>query len=258
MATPLQEYLDFAIASARAAGRLTLDYFHTDMLFDTKRDGSPVTAADRKVEELVRSMIEHRFPCHGIVGEEHEPKEVPGTRHVWYVDPIDGTKSFVRGLPQYAVLLGLEIDGKCEVGVAYFPALDNILYAASGSGCYWNDERTHVREADALHGSAVALADVTSFETAGHLAARRSLEQAGCICVDAQDAYGHALVATGRLDVMVDPVMHPWDGGPFPVILREAGGYFGDWSGNETIHSKEALSTTATLLPEILLLMSSR
>jgi histidinol-phosphatase len=252
----LRDYLDFASETAWLAGRLTLGYFRTGVRADLKEDESPVTAADRRAEELIRSRIERRYPGHAIIGEEFGEEGRPGATHRWFVDPIDGTVSFIRGVPLYAVLIGLEIEGRIEVGAACFPALDETLTAATRLGCRLNGRRVRVRETERLSESIVSFTNPSSFgrharseEWARVL--RSTRYQAGW-----PDAYGHALVATGRLELMLDPVMNPWDCGPFPVILREAGGYFGDWSGNETIHGGEAMSTTQRLLPEVLRLLS--
>ncbi len=126
---------------------------------------------------------------------------------------------------------------------------------ALGSGCFMNGRRCRVRSTPRLARSIVSFTNAASFKTAGREAAWQKILAAAWHSVGWSDAYGHALVATGRLELMLDPIMNPYDCGPFPVILREAGGYFGDWSGNETIHANEALSTTRDLLPEVLRLI---
>jgi len=252
----LRNYLDFAARTAYEAGRLTLGYFGTAAARpDTKPDDTPVTAADREAERLMRAAIRDKYPAHAVVGEEFEDEGDERASHRWVLDPIDGTKAFVRGVPLYGVLIGLEIEGRCEVGAAYFPALDEMLCAATGAGCYLNGRRTRVSEKARLADGIVCFTDAKGFEKYGREAEwRRILSSAG----EARgwsDAYGHALVATGRAEAMLDPAMNPWDCAPFPPILREAGGYFGDWSGNETIEAGEAISTTRTLLPEVLRLI---
>jgi histidinol-phosphatase len=247
----LREYLDFAAQTAYEAGRLTLGYFQTDTLrTEIKPDDTPVTAADREAEELLRARIAEEYPGHAVVGEEYG---VEGdASHRWIVDPIDGTKAFVRGVPLYGVLIGLEIEGTCEVGAAYFPPLDEMVYAATGAGCYRNGRRSRVSSTDKLEDAILSFTDAASFEEHGREEAFRRLCRTAGGSRGWSDAYGHALVATGRVELMLDPVMNPWDCAPFLPILREAGGYFGDWSGNETIYAGEALSTTRTLLPEVL------
>ncbi len=246
------EYLEFAVDAAYKAGRLTLGYFRTGVREETKEDESPVTKADREAESLLRSLINETYPAHAIVGEEHGVTDSGDADCQWFLDPIDGTKSFVRGVPLYGVLVGLEIEGTSQVGVAYFPALDEMVYAAAGKGCYWNGRRVHVADTDRLASSTVSCTDIGSFPQYGRQEEWQRIQEATYYRVGWSDAYGHALVATGRLELMLDPVMSSWDAGPFPVILREAGGYFGSWSGEETIYAGEGMSTTRQLLPDVL------
>lgn len=251
----LQPYLDFAAEAAYLAGRLTLGYFQTGIRPDFKTDDTPVTVADRKAEELIRARIEKQYPHHAIVGEECGTNENEEASHRWFIDPIDGTKSFVRGVPLYAVLIGLEIEGNVEVGAAYFPALDEMIAAASGEGCWWNGRRAHVSDVSNLQQAVVAFSDVATFAQFGRSKAWEHIKQATYFRAGWGDAYGYLLVATGRADLMLDPTMSVWDCAPFPPILREAGGYFGDWQGNSTIYGNEAMATTQALLPEVLALI---
>lgn len=255
MPQSLQPYLEFAVETAYLAGRLTLGYFQAGVRPDFKSDDTPVTAADRQAEELIRARLEQKYPRHAIVGEEFGVKEAAGASHRWFIDPIDGTKSFIRGVPLYGVLLGLEIEGCVEVGVAYFPALDEMLAAASGLGCWWNGRRARVSEVTRLERAFVTCSDVGSFAPHGRGEAWGRIAAAAYHRAGWGDAYGYALVATGRAEIMLDPIMNVWDCGPFPPILAEAGGYFGDWQGNPTIYASEALATTTALLPLVLALI---
>ena len=252
----LRPYLDLAVQTAYEAGRLTLGYFRTEGARpEFKADDTPVTAADREAERLIRARIRARYPVHAVVGEEYGEEGGADGDHRWILDPVDGTRSFVRGVPLYGVLIGLEIGGVCEVGAAYFPALDEMVCAATGEGCYLNGRRARVAATERLADGMVSFTDAASFERHGRGRAWERLLFATGHARGWSDAYGHALVATGRAELMLDPIMNFWDCGPFPPILREAGGYFGDWSGNETIHAGEAMSTTSKLLPEVLRLI---
>jgi myo-inositol-1(or 4)-monophosphatase len=223
-----------------------------------KADDTPVTAADRAAEQLIRGRIEQHYPQHAIVGEEFGATEREGAEFRWFVDPIDGTKSFVRGVPLYGVLIGLEVAGAIEAGAAYFPALDEMVAAAAGEGCWWNGRRARVSDVTDLRGATAAFTDTASFARHGRGAAWERIQAATTYRAGWGDCYGHALVATGRVELMLDPIMSPWDCGPFPVILREAGGYSGDWQGHATIHGHELLSTTQALLPQVLALVEEQ
>jgi len=252
MPDSLSTYLEFVSETAYLAGRLTLGYFGAGIQPDLKADLSPVTIADRQAEELIRSRIERYFPEHAIVGEEFGVTGSEDASHRWYIDPIDGTKSFVRGVPLYGVLIGLEVDGRVEAGAAYFPALDELVAAASGLGCWWNGRRAHASPAKSLSEGIVTCTDPGMFARLGRGEALQRLYDRAYFRTGWSDAYGYALVATGRAEVALDPIMSDWDCGPFPPILREAGGYFGDWRGNVTIHAREGMATTQALLPEVL------
>ncbi len=260
MTEALEEYLEFATETAYAAGRLTLGYFKTGVSPHMKADATPVTVADRLAEELIRQRIEERYPDHGIVGEELPEKTGPSaSHHRWFVDPIDGTRSFVCGVPLYAVLIGLEIEGHVQVGAAYYPALDEMLCAATGKGCWWNGRRARVSTVAELDRAVVTFTGGSpSFWGRGKGEVWEALQRQAGYCAGWTDAYGYLLVATGRTEIAVDPAMATWDCGPFPPILDEAGGYFGDWKGNSTIYGGEALATNASLLPQVLEVLNGR
>jgi myo-inositol-1(or 4)-monophosphatase len=252
----LADFLSFAELTAREAGALTLEYFLTDgARAEFKSDDTPVTIADRKAEELIRRRIAETWPDHQIVGEEYGATE--GTSdYRWIIDPIDGTKSFVHGVPLYAVLIALEIKGKMEVGCAYFPALDEIVSAATGLGAQWNGKPCRVSEVASIDRAVCAHIDTAYFGKNGKGEPWERLQKAVYYNAGWCDAYGYLLVATGRAEIMLDPVMAVWDCGPFPPIFKEAGGYFGDWSGNEgRIDGGEALATNAALRDEVVALL---
>lgn len=256
MTENLRTLLDFAAETAYLAGRLTLGYYQTGLRPDFKADDSPVTLADKQAEELIRSRIEKKFPTHEILGEEFgKGAAFHGASHRWLVDPIDGTKGFTRGIPLYSVLIGLEIEGRVDVGVAYFPALDEMVAAATGEGCWWNGRRAHVSDITDLSRAYIAFSDPRLFDQYNRRAAWEAVKDATYHRGGWGDAYGYALIATGRAELMLDPIMDAWDCGPFPPILAEAGGYFGDWKGNRTIWANEGLGTTNVLLEQVLKLI---
>ncbi len=244
----LQEVLDFAIDAAWQAGRITLQYFQTGVEVEEKADESPVTAADKGAETKLRELIEARFPNDGIVGEEHDDKEGTTGRR-WIVDPIDGTKSFVHGVPLYGVMVGVEVDGEPAVGVVHFPALNEMICAAKGLGCSWNGRPARVSDISDMKDATVIL---TSMKMHG------KGEEIERICSQAKlvrgwgDCYGYMLVATGRAEVMLDPIMNVWDCAALAPIMEEAGGTFTTWSGEATIWGEEAVGTNGVLYDTVM------
>jgi myo-inositol-1(or 4)-monophosphatase len=249
----MQGLLDFATEAAWQAGQLVLSRYQADLAVETKRDGSPVTAADREAETLLRRLIESRFPDHAVVGEELGTTD-KDSAHRWYLDPIDGTRTYIRGVPLFGVLLGLEISGEMVLGVAHFPALGEMVAAAAGHGCRWNGRPARVSSVDRLERALAAYTD------AGELMAHPSgvwdsLRRATALQRGWGDCYGHCLVATGRAEVMLDAFMNPWDCAALVPILREAGGTFTDWDGRTTIHGANAVSTNGALFEPVMRLL---
>jgi myo-inositol-1(or 4)-monophosphatase len=246
----LREFLDFAVDAAWQAGRQTLAHYQTGVTVQRKVDRSVVTVADRQAEQLLRERIATRFPEHAIVGEEFGESDRQSS-HRWVIDPIDGTNTFVRGVPFYGVLVALEIEGTPAVGVTYFPALDEMIAAAQGLGCYWNGRRAHVSTVTTLAEACVTYTD--SHGLRARLGSRwDEVQQATALQRGWGDCYGHCLVATGRADIMLDPRMNPWDCAALIPILQEAGGRFTDWTGSVTIDGGDAVSTNGALHEELL------
>jgi len=247
----LQRLLEFAVDAALQAGEITLEHFQTVLTPERKPDRTFVTVADRKAEERLRALIRQTYPDHGIVGEEFG--EEPGASGwTWIIDPLDGTASFIHGVPLFGVLLGLESDGEAVVGVANFPALGELVSAAKGLGCFWNGRRVAVSVVDNLKDALLLFTDSSSFEPHGREGAFRRLLAATRMHRSWGDCYGHILVATGRAEVMLDPVMNVWDCAALMPILQEAGGTFTDWGGRPTIRGGNAISTNGLLFDQVM------
>jgi histidinol phosphatase-like enzyme (inositol monophosphatase family) len=253
----LSELREFAAELAWQAGKLTLRYFQTNFRTEYKADQSPVTVADRESERLMRELIEARYPHHSILGEE-EGETRPGAAFRWIIDPIDGTKTFVRGVPFYAVLVGLEREGEPVVGAINLPATGELLHAARGEGCSWNGRRARVSTLGSLGEALLTCTDMESMAEEGRGAAYRRLVAATKLQRTWGDAYGHVLVATGRAELMLDPVVSVWDCAALLTVVTEAGGSFTDWGGTPTIHAGEALATNGLVLDEVLRLVGER
>ncbi|NTW89147.1 MAG: histidinol-phosphatase [Desulfobulbaceae bacterium] len=239
--------LQLAVELAEQAGRLTLSYFSRKSLqVFTKRDATPVTEADRKAEELIRAAITSRYPQDGLLGEEFEERP-SGNNRRWIIDPIDGTKAFIHGVPLYGVMIALEIDGEEQLGVVHFPALGEIYYAERGSGAF-------------LNGSPIAVSSISEIKAATVLYTEReylldplSLHPIDQLRHDAGlvrgwgDCYGHMLVASGRAEVSVDKIMSPWDCAALIPIVTEAGGCCFDYRGMTTISGEGLVSANKAI-----------
>ncbi len=247
----LKQLLDFAVRLARAAGDITLRHFKGSFIAERKADHSFVTIADLEAERNLRANIERTFPADGILGEE-EFEKIGTSGRRWIIDPIDGTYSFVHGVPLYAVLIGLEIDGESILGAVNLPAMNELVYAARGLGCFWNDEPAHVSATKSLGEALLLATDCGTCEQYGFGPAAQALQRQVSARRTWGDAYGHVLVATGRADIMLDPVMNVWDCAALPPIVEEAGGTFTDWQGVRTIHGGNAISTNGLLFDDVM------
>jgi histidinol phosphatase-like enzyme (inositol monophosphatase family) len=246
-----QATLDTAVAMVRAAGQRTLRWFRADDLtVERKGDGTPVTAADRDAERYLREQLAVAFPGDGVLGEEEPPTEGTTGRR-WILDPIDGTKAFTCGVPLYSNLLALEDEHGIAVGVVHLPALGETVWAGRGLGCWSERGPAHVSSHVGLPGAYVMSSSLSHWPP-GRVAA---LEAAGAVLRTWGDGYGYALVATGRVAAMVDPAAAPYDLGPMPVLLAEAGGRFTDLDGEVGIESGSGVATNGHLHDELLALL---
>lgn len=248
----LEALVVLARRAARAGGRRTLEYFGRRLAFETKPDGSPVTDADRASEAAIHAVLRRARPGDGFTGEEGGTV-LGGSGVHWIVDPLDGTKSFIHGVPLYSVLVAAEVRGIPAVGVIDLPALDETVSAARGTGCRWNGRPARVSVIDRLAEATVLTTSVRGLEDRGlpfDRIARSSRLQRGW-----GDGYGYALVATGRADVMIDAEVNVWDTAPLLPILEQAGGRLTDWSGRTTIHGRDAVGSNGLLHDEIVRLL---
>lgn len=247
----LESLLDFAVRVAREAGDITRHYFRRTLAVERKADGSLVTAADREAERFIRESIQDTFPDDGILGEEEDERPGTSTRR-WIIDPLDGTYSFVHGVPLFGVLIALEVAAEPMLGVVNLPALDELVYAAHELGCFWNGEPARVSATQSLSGALLLATDFGSCEQYGFGRAAEALQRRAAARRTWGDCYGHILVATGRADIMLDPVMNVWDCAALLPILEEAGGTFTNWQGQRTIHGGNAVSSNSSLYQEMM------
>lgn len=256
---PLATRLDLARRIATEAGKLTLDHFQAhDLAVEWKQDHSPVTVADRRAEQFLRDQIVAAFATDAILGEEF-PERQGNSGWRWILDPIDGTKSFIRGVPLYGTMVGLEHERNSVAGVVYIPALDECIYAARGEGAWHSTKGSSPKRARVSArtelGQALLCASDTRVEDPAKREAYARLQSAVAVSRTWGDCYGYLLVATGRAEIMIDPVMNVWDAAAIAPIVTEAGGTFTDWQGRATIYEGEGIATNGHLLEAVLALV---
>jgi len=238
--------MEAALEAATLAGRVALEGWRRGIAVERKRDGTPVTAADRAAERAVREWLADRFPADGVLGEEAGLERGSAPRR-WIVDPIDGTRSFVRGVPLWGALVACCEGERVLAGAASFPALGETLAAAPGEGCWHDGVRCHVSSVATLGEATVTMTDahiLVAGPRAGRFAALAG--EAGIVRTWG-DAAGYLLVATGRAEVMIDAVMRPWDSAALQPIIEEAGGVFSDLRGARTAFGEGTIATNAAL-----------
>jgi len=242
--------MEAAAEVARIAGEVALRHFRTALTVEAKADGSPVTIADRSAEHAAREWIEERFPEDGILGEELGVAR-PDAERRWILDPIDGTKSFIRGVPLWGSLVALVqragVESRVLAGAAYFPPLNESLAAAPGAGAWWNGARCSVSRVAAIEEATVLTTDERFRHAPERLRSWETLADRALLSRSWGDCYGYLLVATGRAEVMVDGILSPWDAAAFLPIIDEAGGVLTDWTGARTPFGGDAIASNSAL-----------
>jgi histidinol phosphatase-like enzyme (inositol monophosphatase family) len=233
--------LDEVVALVQAAGDLTLQWFREEALAaERKGDGTPVTAADTAAERFLREELAMRYPDDAIIGEE-EPYAAGTSGRTWVIDPIDGTKSFTHGVSLYSNLLALYDADGCAIGVINLPALGETVYAGRGLGCFADGRPAHVSDRATLKGGCMCTSGLGPWAPAQ----LESIHEAGPLFRTWGDGFGFALVATGRIEAMVDLKVAVWDLGPMPVIMQEAGGRYTEVDGSYTVNLDPTLVSSS-------------
>lgn len=251
-ATEIQARLTAALRGYEFARALILEHYDSASLaVDWKKDQTPVTAADRGAEELLREFLAKEFPDDAVLGEEFgERAGTSGFR--WVLDPVDGTKSFIAHVPLFGTLIGLEYQGRSVAGICGLPALDEVIYAAEGSGTWWRrgaaaPRRCQVTQTAELSEAVLCFTSIGTWEAVGRLATLEELTRTCRLTRGWGDCFGHILVATGRADVMIDPQLSLWDAAALVPILQEAGGHFVDFGGVARADGGSGISVNAAL-----------
>jgi histidinol phosphatase-like enzyme (inositol monophosphatase family) len=247
----LSDLLDSVQAVARLAGNTALREFGSPHLeVRQKNDGSPVSSADIAAERVAREWLGAHYPQDAILGEEFGAEREGATRS-WLLDPIDGTRTYIRGVPMWGTLVAVRQEEQVLAGCAYFPALGELIAAAPGLGCWHNGARTHVSAGARLSEALVLTTDETFSASPERRTAWRVLTSRAAMSRSWGDCYGYLLVATGRAEAMVDPRLSEWDSAALLPIIEEAGGVFTDWDGNRTIAGGSAIATNASLAAKV-------
>lgn len=252
-----RERYEKAIDITRRAGQVAMRYFDTPLTVETKGDDSPVTIADRETEQTLRGSLAEAFPGDGFLGEEYG--DTPGTSgYRWILDPIDGTRSFIRGIPTWAVLVGLEYQGELIAGVVDASPLGHTYHAVRGGGAYRNDRRICVSDETDLKKGLLFYTGVQWFQQAGaeqtfFELVRRTDRQRGY-----GDWHGFMLVAQGSGEVMLDYGCHAWDVAGIQPIVEEAGGRFSNWDGGVDINRPDYLVSNGKLHDTVLAILAGK
>jgi histidinol-phosphatase len=243
---------EFALSCLEPAEAEILKLFRSkDIAVKSKSDQSPVTIADRNAEEILRAKITRNFPDHGIIGEEFG-EENSSAEWVWTIDPIDGTRSFIRGLPLFATLIALLHKGKPVMGIISLPALGETSWAIKGQGAFCGKTRLSVSSCNNLSKAMVAVADYYCFRLKKCARLFNRLGKEAGIMRTYPDAFGHLMAARGVVDIMVDPLAYVWDYAPCKIMVEEAGGTFANFSGNRSsISAETAISGNPKLVRQV-------
>lgn len=253
--TGLTEFIEFASDLAARSGEVVARYFGVeDLAVETKPDASPVTRADRRAEEVMRDLIRARYPDHGIVGEEFG-SEAPDSELVWWLDPIDGTISFTAGSPLFGTLIALTREGEPVLGVIHQPVVGQLVIGTL-AGTTLNGRPVRVRDTADLGRATLLTTDLD-------LIAEHQDEEAFSALIERTgrfrtwgDCYGYLLVASGRADIMTDPIMNAWDLLPLVPIIRGAGGVISTWSGGDAVGGDSCVAATPGLHGQVMSILN--
>lgn len=247
--------LEVAIAAARAGGEISRRYFGTGLNVERKSDRSPVTVADRESEDRIAEVLRQSFPDYGILGEEFGEREGAGAR--WIIDPIDGTKSFVRANPYYAVLIALEEEGEITLGVVHEPISGEVYHASKGNGAFGPNGRLRVSDIDDLRAGMIVFGGLNPWRVAGKWDVLERLVAASGRQRGYGDYFGHLFVARGQAEAMVELSLKPWDMAALKILIEEAGGRLTDLEGRATIYGGSCLASNGRVHDEVLALIRS-
>lgn len=247
--------LNVAIDAAKQGGELALKYFKSPPKTRFKADKSPVTVADIEVEKLIRKIITKNFPDHGIIGEELPPVN-PKAKYQWVIDPIDGTKIFIRKIPTWSTLLALLYNGKPIIGIVYFPAIGDLFHAQKNKGSFLNDKRIHVSKISKIEKCFFSHGSIKNFITANKTAGLLKITDKAHGMRGYTDADAYSYVACGKIDIHISAREAIHDIAAPALLVEEAGGKFTDFSGKFSLTSSNGVATNGLLHNQVLKLLN--
>ncbi len=248
METAAQQDLDLALELASVADELTLARYRADDLrVETKLDLTPVTEADRAVEETLRRRLSELRPGDAVIGEELADTAGSDGHRRWIIDPIDGTASYLRGMPIWATLIALDVGGEVQLGVTSMPALGHRWWAVRGGGAFCDGVPIRVSRVTELADAQLCWSGIEAWDEVGRLDALIALGRACWRTRGVGDAWQYMLVAEGAAEIALDPSVHHWDLAAVEVIVEEAGGRFTDLSGSATAAGGSGLASNGLL-----------
>jgi myo-inositol-1(or 4)-monophosphatase len=250
----LEDYKKFAGVLAYEGGKVVKKHFRKSISIESKSDQSPVTIADRKAEEKMRELIMKQFPAHGILGEEYGAYK-PDARYQWILDPIDGTKSFICGAVSFGTLIALLENKKPLLGVFYQPILNELLIG-DNMETELNGRKVQVRFCSKLEEAVLLTTDHRDIGRHQNAKKFDQLIDRVKLYRNWGDCYGYYLLATGFADIMIDPVMSPWDSLPIIPIVRGAGGAISDYQGNDPLEGDSIVASSPEIHEEIIKILS--
>jgi histidinol-phosphatase len=236
--------LEVAARAAKEAGKILMKHFRKDVKVERKSDKSPVTQVDRECEKKIVSIIKKSFPSHNFLGEEFKYPDT-GSSYKWIIDPLDGTRNFIRGSDIFSSFIALEKSGKIILGVVNMPAMGLFAHAALGKGAFLNGKRLAVSGTNELKNAFLSFGDIKKF-LSDYESGFKKLVNSCEYNRGYGDALHYLLVAQGSWDIAIEFV-HPWDIAALKIIIEEAGGRVTDLHGKDTIYSGHALATNGAL-----------
>ena len=247
----LERLLDFAIKTVKKSNAITLKYYNKKIKYRVKENLTPVTIADVKAENFIINKIKENYPKHSILAEEHGTA-VNEAEFKWIIDPIDGTKNYMRKYPFWGTLLALEYEGEVVLGVISMPSVNEFIYAAKGKGCYYNNKKAKVSKIKSIKDSYLIHGGLDYILTEPYKNNFMNLVSQTYYNRGFGDCHGHSFILNGRAEMMIDPHVAPYDVASVKICVEESGGRFTDLKGNETIYGGNALVTNGRIHDAVL------